>query len=80
MKKIELIERVIEHATGGEGLKIKETCKYKKDLLRNEELYLLLNNDYVEYEIIHDCNFDYIIITRKYGTTKRGGARAWGAD
>jgi len=65
MKKIELIEGVIEHATSGEGLKKGETCKYKKDNLDNKELRALLNNKYANYEVSHDNNYEYIRIIRK---------------
>jgi len=65
MKKIELIESVIELATSGEGLKKGETCKYKKDFLNNKELRALLNNKYANYEVTHDDNYQYIRITRK---------------
>jgi predicted transglutaminase-like protease len=66
MKKLELIESVIEMATNGEGLnKVGETCKYKKDCLDNKELHALFNNKYANYEVSHDNNYEYIRITRK---------------
>ena len=65
MKKIELIEAVIECATNGEGLKKGESCKYRKDYLNNKELRSLLNNKYANYEVSHDNNYDFIRITRK---------------
>jgi len=55
MIKIQLMKGVIIRAIGGEGLKKGETL----------ELDIMLNNKYVEYEIVRDNDCDYIIITRK---------------
>lgn len=66
MKKLELIENVIELATNGEGLhESGQSCRYKIDYLSNKDLHTLLDSKYKEYEVEHDrYNNDYINITK----------------
>ena len=63
MKKLELIESIIETANKGDTLKKGESVLYDKDYLSNKDLKSLLNNKYAKYIVTHAEDYNYIKIT-----------------